>query len=801
MKRYIYILLIVCACSFSAMAQIALPNEVKVFLPECLRSNLIQEKDLSKVSKENRYGQSNIIGEKKFWNVYSDRSNNPAYKQPSTSSGVANMLKFNQKLRIAEIDYNKGFALVYEEPDRTVSHPTVSPDAKKSGALGWVPMDNLLLWNLCPADKHGILQKALLAYNINKANDGSSFKCYSNPVTKDGEKHIDSDVSFYYIMKRAENGLVLLAREAGIDEQRYQVLYGWVYESSYSPWNERSCLELNWKTNEIKEKLSGDSVGFFDNAKMIKTISNYYKFGLNDDTRVGREKRLSGNILRLPILENETGNNDIYHITYFASKNGGISYQEANKRQDKSKIELDQFINKARCMNLIIVIDGTESMQPYFKPAYRAIKNACDKYAHTNYDVKLGLVIYRDYKDVKNGKSYCVEHFPVKPLKDTELYNAFATGGEYGIKSAPHDDYPEALYEGLYTALDTTKMKYSKEENNLLIVVGDCGDRGDDPRSPTFEQILEKCDANSVNIVSFQVYYKEVENSDAWYNYDDQMYNMILENVRKNYEKTNLNGEFVDSEDGKGYDYKVNVERAFYVASTRRPSLGDSLKVRELEELINDKIYSFTSSIEDQINAASNVYTNYNSIVATGNQSYDTAFVKSKLSKEAWENLKLRNSLVAIDGYTPKKNSRGGNYFKPVLFIEKGEFEKLITQFSKVYDASRNGHDDRDAYINAMKQLLITLVPDMTLEELNKEGTARIMMTIAGLNEKPEGIENHRFEDLGNENVVSRSKFHTIVEEFKNKFRALQTIYEKRYDYIFKSNNKTYYWIPFDQLP
>ena len=794
MKRVFYIFLILSIFSISAMSQVTLPDKVSVFLPDCLKSDLIEEKDLSKISKDNNYGQSSSMGDKKFWEVFSDRSKNAAYNKPNKSSGTANELQFNQVLRIAKIE--NGFALVYEEPNIGIQYPNISSEAKSKG---WVPMDNLLLWHSCPANEFGILSKALLVYNMNKNNDGNSFQRYLNPDTKDGATNLDYDVNFYFVMKRAKNGLVLLARVSSMDGDTKQVLYGWVNEGSYTPWNQRSCLEFNWKYREVEDGLHGDSVGFFEDKNFSVVAANYHHFDVSKVGSVGKEVRTPGSILRLPILENKTGNDDIYHITYFAAANGKVSYDEAAEIQRRSLEEKNTFVENVKNVNLIIVVDGTQSMEPHFKSLYGAIKNACNKYVDEKYKVKLGLVIYRDYKDVVNGVSYCVESWPVGKMNDSKLFSAFETGGDYGIKSSPHDDYPEALYEGLFRALDTEKMKYSKEESYLIIVVGDCGNRWEDKRSPTMDQIKEKVYANNVNLISFQVHNMESDRTTAWYDYNDQMFDLILSNAEKHYTDAELNGEFQMSEDGTGYDYKVSEGRSFYVASMRSPELNQSMPVDELGNLINDNVLLFTQAINEQIDAVNNAVSNYKSTLASGSQRFDQGFLRSRLGSEALELFEKRNMLLALDGYTPKKNEKDYDYYKPVIFIEHAEFERLLSQFRKVYDATKNS-DNRENYINAMKQLLLSMVPDMTPEELNKKGSAFIRKMISGLNESTGGLDKS-FEEIADPNAVSNVEFNKIIKDFNTKFEALENIYLKKYKYTFKSNNQTYYWIPFDMLP
>lgn len=799
MKRVLYIVLLVFACSLSAVAQkIALPDKVSVFLPSCLNTTLVEESNLNKISKENNYGQLSSNGVKIPWDVYSDRSKNPAYFKPNKSSDIATELDFNQKVRIAKIE--NGFALVYEEPNiGGTSYPNVSMDAQNKGALGWVPMDNLLLWGSCPANEFGILSKALLVYNLNKSTSGNNFQRYLNPITKDGATDIDYDVNFYFIMKRSSNGMVLLATEAKMEGDTDQVLYGWVNEASYTPWNQRSCLEFNWKYRDLEAGLNGDSVGFFADKDFNEVAANYHKYSLSDDTKVGKEKRSSGNILRLPILENKTGNDDIYHITYFAPSNGTMSYDEAAKVQQESMDAKNVVVENIKKMNLIIVVDGTQSMEPHFKSLYGAIKKACDKYADAKYKVKLGLVIYRDYKDVLNGDSCYVEYVPMSPMNDTRLFETFETGGKYGIRSSLHDDYAEVLYEGLYTALDTEKMKYSKEESNLIIVVGDCGNRWDDPRSPTIDDIKEKAYANKVNLISFQVHNMESDRTNAWYDYTDQMYDLILSITDRHYSNAKLSGEFEMSADGTGYDYKVNEGKSFYVASMRSPELGQSMPIDELENLINDNVLLFTHAINTKISVVNNAFSNYRSTLASGNQRIDRGWLDSNLDSMTRKLFKERDMLVALDGYTPKKSKKGLDFYKPVIFIEHGEFDKLLSQFRKVYEAAKNT-DNREQYINAMKQLLVSLVPDMTQEELNKQGSAFIRKLISGLNEST-GALNRSFEEIADESIVSKIEFNKIIQEFRVKFQTLENIYKRKYEYTFRSNNQVYYWIPFDDLP
>ena len=67
------------------------------------------------------------------------------------------------------------------------------------------------------------------------------------------------------------------------------------------------------------------------------------------------------------------------------------------------------------------------------------------------------------------------------------------------------DDVPEALFEGLKVATDKEKMKFGEKESNLLLVVGDCGNRLNDNRSPSQNEIVKRLIDNQFQVVAFQV--------------------------------------------------------------------------------------------------------------------------------------------------------------------------------------------------------------------------------------------------------------------------------------------------------
>ena len=795
---FAFLILNVHSQDIKRVQKIELPKgrKVKVFMPSVLMHEPYKEKELEKELK-GEYGQKTPVSEKKFWNVYSDRDGNKAYIQPDASSGVNCKLRLNQKLRIAEIKNN--FALVYTEPEKSISYPAISVDADAEGAWGWVPMDNLLLWSSCPANDFGILNKALIVQNLNKSGNIKTLgKGYKNPEDLRTSEQLQSDVRFFFVMKKKKiNGMdmALLAYESSFDGISSKVLYCWVEESSFTPWSQRSCLEYNWNETERQEHLNGQVVKFYANSSLTEAASNGYKF---ESTKENEDDsyRIRGSKLRMPILDNDSGNDDVYKCTFFATPDGSMSQNEAEELNARMKEQAEATKKNMNSVNMIVVIDGTQSMGEYFKPLHAAITEGC-KFVEEGVDFKVGLVIYRDFAD----KDDVINYVPVCDLKDPKLKDYMATGGTYGIKSAPGDDYPEALYYGLDVALDTIKMGYSKHESNLIVVIGDCGNHEEGSpkaaKAPTKEALLKKIVDNNINLISFQVHNED--KNEYWELFNEQMAYLVLNNADSLFNVNGQVGGFQPSKNNDGYDYKVKEGKQYYVASMRNPELNESMEPTVLSQLIQTSIKQFDLAVGEQIGDIDLAFKARSTSDFEGSDKFSTNFIKNRLGEENYEKLKKSMSICALTGYTPKSNSNA-DYYKPVIFISINEFQQMMDYFTKVYDAIENS-EDRQPYVDAMKQLLRAMVPDMTDEQMNAKGNDEITNMIAGLNASTESQKGKTLTAIGDPAQVSELEFKTILKKFQRKYNFLRRIQEDGYKYTFTSNQDTYYWIPVEDLP
>lgn len=793
MKK-IYILITFAFLLLTATAQ-KLPEQVSVFMPQILQKQTITISETEELLSDQYLGQKKSVKNRRYWTVYSDRSENPTYASPQSNAAIVTKLNFNQEVRIAQIQ--NGYALIYE--DNLNEYPNISKFAK---SLGWVPIDKLLLWNTCPTNDLDIYYKALIAANIsdktrNKTN--SYYGLYKNPEKKSSER-IAPSMDFYFIMKRLSNNMVLLSRECRMDGATSQVLVGWVEESTYVPWNQRSCIEPNWSPSDVQQFVASKStVDIFYEPEM-KTDVLTYDFGKknNSGTSEFDKYRMSQHVLRYPILDYKSADDNVYKCNAFGTIDGAMN--EAILLKDQMEKAKSKAVGMVRNMNLIICIDGTKSMEPYFPAVKNAISEAI-KYIPVDQTLKVGLVIYRDYTDGAG----LVEYLPMVSPNDPRIIKFLDNGGTYGIKSSSSDrTHVEALYKGIETAIDPQKMGFKKEHSNFLLVVGDCGNDENDKKCLQMTELLNKMINNNVQLMSFQVFRK---NEYAWRLFNDQMSSLIQQNVESRYKKLDTGVKVAYDELTNGYDLNSKNSEQMYLGSIRYGRLNEPMPADGLKDLIVESVNKFVKYIDGVTILVNNIdginKEEINTTVSEENVTARTnnARLKEILGEEDYERFKKINALYSYIGYTPKTNVQNREYWKPVIFISSEEFNNLVEKLQPVNLAAQKSSNDRMPYVEAMKALVRSMLPDISESEMNAKGTQEIMNLITGLNVSTNSTSGPTLMQIQDPKSVPHQQYLSIINEFARKYRALQRIKSRGYNFVFLSNNIKYYWIPVEDLP
>lgn len=785
--------LIAAGVGLSATAQTQLPPKVEVFMPKTVAQNIVRLSDLKELSKD--WGQKNITN-MKHWVVYSDRDSNPTYNGPSKSSGEFTKLKFNETLRIADI--KNGFALVYYEPMNGIAAPKISTNAVSKG---WIPMENLLLWHSCPVNEKDIYQKALLVANLDKTvTDGMGYR-YSNPVSQEGKQKVVTDMSFYYVMKTdPTTGLQLLSHQAKLDGASDQVLYGWVDNNSYTPWNQRSCLEPNWDPEAVQylNNPVGKKFQVYHDAD-LKQVASYYQYGVanKNDKNPNTRFRLDPYQTRFPILDNDSKNDNVFKCTTFGGGGRSLNGEDAEMTANDLRA-VQEYTNKLQNINLIFVIDGTKSMKPYFASVKNAIKKSLDYFDTHKYNIRVGVVIYRDYAD---GEAL-TEVQPLVRYNDVRLGKFIDEIGNlgYGASSAPGDHtHTEALFKGIEKALDAKSLGYTPEQENMMMVIGDCGNDLADTQALSQEELIQKLAANKIQLMSFQV---RSTSAEPWQLFNSQMSKLIKNNMDIQYGKLGAKVRFKGSQ--HGYDINNGDGKQFFVGSMRFEEEGKDMDVNQLSALITANIGNFSKAVQTQIDLLQKT-SNEGGFIGGGveqNSQMDEEFVVSIIGRERYERMKKSKVAMSVTGFAPRKDRSGREFWKPIVFLSTAELDNLLERLVPVYDRAQEvkESDNRKPYVDAVKGLLRAMVPDITDAEMDQKGLDEVMNMISGLNVTSDAL-SYSLLDLQDIHKVRKETFQSLVNDFCDKYERLRRIRKSNYTYSYVQNDTRYYWIPVDDLP
>lgn len=822
MKKIVALVLFLSTALCSALyAAPQLPKKCMAFRPKKLGAIILTEKEANAFVKSGSFGQTDAPGrgQATYWDVYSDRENNTTYASPGASTKFSS-LKFNERVRIAQIQGN--YALVYTEPKVGLQYPLISELAE---CKGWIPMNHLLLWQSCLANDRGIYNKALLCVNLEAKNlSGDLGAGYLSPDRSGKPIPLTTDMNFYFIMKQ-EKDMALLAIQNRVDgSMSDQVLYCWVPEQSFVPWNQRSCLEPTWEREDVeyyaakheqvkifatqREALSqqGHAISFIPFEKRTSTRYDRYLY------------RMAPEHLRFPILD---GTNDrAYNMSTFSTLGGqaqGTSTPTNEPTIDKLK---EEKLRKMQRINLAVVIDGTSSMESYYPKVKEALKEACDFFSR-NYNLRIGVVIYRDYTDGTG----LAEVLPMTSAQhNLERVNAFLdSGGTYGIRSSASDrTQEEALFNGINTALD--KLAFRDGESNIMLIVGDCGNDLKDTRFNS-RSLIDKLVQKDIHLMGFQVQNKGVA---AYNNFNSQLLELMRESLKGKYHKLNEKIRVVARQtqsktSGRtdGYNFEGNIEGdQLYICNHRFTDAtvnGGVMSPEVLQSYMVKAISDFANTIQHQLDL---IVKPINSLPVSGGGTtskfvgrsstpgminVDYEFVVKALGGDAKlvQNLDQTNSILNFRGYALRRDASGRNYFKPVIFISAEEFQELLKRLAPVAEAARNSQvKDRTPYIEALKALVKSLAPGMTDAQMAALSNGDIMNMIAGLNESAEALKSYSLNDLSDPQAVSPGEYSRIINDFQKKYENLLRIRQSNsYKFVKKFNGAVYYWIPIEDLP
>lgn len=801
MKKF-FITFLLALTSGSIFAQ-TLPGKCSAYSPKVLNKTTIFSADVKSLAS-NGYGQNGSTN--KYWDVYSDRCDNVAYKSPSKTSGEATKLKFNQKVRIAQIQ--NGFALVYtENKPGAVNYPQISGDVK---CHGWVPMENLLLWLSCPTNEYGIYRKALIVRNLDQTRDHSFGRISQRPelsqTNKSNSSELKSSIDFHYIMKEYGSGndtRYLIAKYNKIDGITDHVIEGWVSRNSFSAWNQRSCLEPNWDMDAVEYFMSkGEKAWLYENPSMT-TQTQPWSFGQkNSEGQPSTQYRMPPRAMRFPILDNDSKIEGSFKITAFGAANGELAQQMVT--MDQGKEVREKYLQSAAHINVIVVMDGTRSMGKYFNAMSQAVQQATQ---YLEGEISVGAVIYRDYTD---GEANVIEYHKMAKPNDSSLQSFLKNIGRngYGAASSAKDHTAhEAMYLGMKTALNCSKMGYSPNNSNLVFVVGDCGNDPADNKV-TKAEIINLCKASNAQLFSFQVLNQD---KPAWDDFNAQLTDIFVSHMDYLYSSLNKNVKVSWRPVKHGLGVKSNSAEHYYVSEMHRGQAGVELSEGELTALIQESYKTFRKAIEEQKitiehGSAGVMVTDGDTVKVT---SIAEEFLRRKLGSD-YEAVKRANSLLAYTGYTKKDDGLDHDYWQAVVFMSSDELIELIKKLEPLKIAAKTtsySSEDRANYVKAVAGIIQSMT-EKSAEEIELMSTDEITRIIGGLNvstpmlKGKQSAKTYTLSEIKNSKACPDEDFKKILKSMSTKIEDLSALPKSsNFKYSFLQNGIKSYWVPLEMIP
>jgi hypothetical protein len=768
---------------FSLFAQ-TLPNQCTVYKPSVLITRMLRQSDVNHLLSSPDYCQAeSSTGKKTFWIVYSDRNGNAAFTS-STSLEVASTLSMNEKLRIAKIENKR--ALVYVEPIANTTWPKISSEAE---CKGWVPMEKLLLWDLCLSDEMGVYQKALLCLNADKTSKERGFG-FMNPQKLETKIALDPTFRFYYVMKETKgaNGkkMVLLATQSLMSGFSNANLYAWVPQDMYVSWNQRSCLEPTWNKDDIQTFVKNKfSVFIYDESGDAASKWDFKEnredpYPYDDDDFY----RWNGEVMRYPILDGTTPESDRYQCTALIGNMGGVFV-------DSTKIAKEKFYEDRKNVNIAIVLDATKSMGIFSESVYQAIKRGCEYFDGTKYKIRIGVMLYRDQADGE----FETEWFKFTNPNNPKLLEFIQNGGEYGYKSDSKDKtHTESLFYGMN---ETLKRFRHPEHSNVMIVVGDCGNNITDTRV-SVQNVISGIVKNDVNVVGFQV--RNLDQTD-WTLFNTDMQNIIRSSLQVKYDNISKGSKVVGkpNSDFSGYIFSNNLDQQnlLFLAEHRHALSGKEMQPDFLEKIMTEIIGGYAKKVEDlftfvHTGQVEEEKTEFGKPVSTGGSKLLDDWLKKKFGTA---NV---SGLVGFTGWTSKQKY-GRDIWMANVFFTHDELANLVAGLQPLHQVALTPKaNDRKPFLDAVKQCIEKMAPGTDLKANNLDDVLRRAM---GINE-PTPILRYPIMNVLDNQKVSDNEYRAILSEFKMNYEHLRKIVQNNtYKYKMKYNNVTYYWIPVQEMP
>jgi len=718
----------------------------------------------------------------RYWIVYSDRDDNSFYSNHHSNSKNNKNASFMQGFYVKNTNGSWLHLVdVIDEVD-----------------YGWMHSKNLLL-SLYSLKTEGDIQKgtvsiprkAVILTSIDEArNIGGVLKTqkryYSNPSrAKKYEEGFPKSFQPLFVFKETGTSVLLGGSDVldGSAETNKSKIYGWINVADKTDWDTRVALE-NAQSLEADQEYSSSQLNGYITLNEIKTCV--------EDNLCDSKKSIAqfsvgptrNNVMRRPVISNIDEN--IKKV---------ISVAKDNKDNKVYESLLTEARKLQSNVNIVFVLDATSSMRPY----YKSIANSLEKVIDNNQKIiksnlKLGVVVYRDYADGKSA--YDVQPLTTDFKKVKKVINST-------ICKSLDSDLPEAQYNGLINGIN--EIGFNANESNIIVLIGDCGNHLEDKNGYTINNIIDLYQKYKTNLISFQV---KSGADNSFYTFNEDVMDVIFEVANKKIqaagselkiklESKNNNSIKLKMIKGDKPDYENMFGLLVYSGS--KPS-----SPKLLESSIENTLKEYMLSISNNINILEEYVRTGG---PTGSEPPEGLIIYMmdilKCSRdEAKDHLRKTEftvqAYVAIDYF-----GNGVDAQVPVVLLTEGEKNNLVKSLRKltegVFASTELKKVFQDNIIYICKSIIGQNTSTETIENLSLNQIWNIILGVDFGNKKMKKMKLNELTDMNKKEFKRFYKdFEMVAKEFCDEsYVHTNPMINRRFDI----GGSYLYWVPLEDLP
>ena len=735
----------------------------------------------------------------KYWFVYSDRDDNPTYKEKGLITPKSK-ISFREVFIVAD-ETDKALRLVVFDPsnfaiddskDKAVFLP-IAQDA------GWIEKSKVLLWSNCLVDSTTSYAKKAVA--VKKVDEKTGFESlikrgvldfYNAPVAdKNYENGKDVKLFQYLFIFKEENNMLLLGNVNVVRANTFQYdIYGWVSKSQIQEWSSAICLRINFDEAAIEDRQKKDlKPKFF--RKYEDALA--YKDGKNPESLIYLYSSPSENdkdnpyFLGYPIISQPDPKVPVFKTGYITNIVDG---QGTNVFSAVKGAEIDStgndIINNKRKINVVFVLDGAE------RGFYRTLAKALDNNANignvnlTKNKYLLGSVTYND-----KSCPELLTKYSFKSNKDAFI----GMLEEEGAKQVSCVDRTAGapLNDALIGACNFFN---NDKTTNVIIVIGNVTASDQAKREAALDALVRK---------NVKMFFFQTSNRGGRY-YDNYVRDCkyLLEQMSNSKDK-DFEASIAKNKHKKSVFYcegehckLVNsaIPGEYWGKDDGKQFTGSEMNIylRNLLDKIETDINETVAIFEQQKGTEKKIVEDESQLKEFQSWLMDEGFSQNVIDKLSTMN----NFQLFIEGYTALK-PKDATYpiFERTLFVAEKEFQKILESLEKLGGSYAPG-EKRRGVVEASKNIILAYKGKMDDAQIEKLTIENVYNLITGLSTTNQ-LFKKKLKDIENPKTTSDQEIDKLQTSMQQVFRKIKEV-KKNPNYKYEQDDQLFYWVPESKL-